>query len=238
MSKLHIITPVKDSLSTTLRTIESIMNSSIALEFEYTVYNDFSSDETTAELELAAVKFGFTLVHLKDITLSPSPNYLLVLQMAQKKALEDNAHLLIIESDVIIQNDTVSRMHSYVSLLEKPGMIAAVTTDYNSKINFPYLYAQKFNTGVINTNKRLSFCCTLLCNAYLKAFNFEELNPEKAWYDVFISHKSVELGFRNYLLTLLQVTHLPHSSRPWKQLKYKHPLKYYWMKLTKNPDRI
>jgi len=238
MSKLHIITPVKDSLSTTLRTIESIMNSSIPLEFEYTVYNDFSSGETTAELELAAVKFGFTLVHLKDITLSPSPNYLLVLQMAQKKALEDNADLLIIESDVIVQTDTIQRMYSYASLLEKPGMIAAVTIDYNRKINFPYLYAQKFNSGVINTNKRLSFCCTLLCNAYLSQFNFLELNPEKAWYDVFISHKSVELGFRNYLLTLLQVTHYPHSSRPWKLLKYKQPLKYYWMKLTKNPDRI
>ena len=58
MSKLHIITPVKDSLSTTLRTIESIMNSSTTLEFEYTVYNDFSTDETTAELELAAVMYG------------------------------------------------------------------------------------------------------------------------------------------------------------------------------------
>ncbi len=238
MSKLHIITPVKDSLSTTLRTIESVMSSSTTFEFDYTVYNDFSADETTVELELAAAKYGFKLVNLKDITDSLSPNYLLVLQIAQKKALQDNAHLVIIESDVIIKSDTVQQMYNYTSLLDNPGMIAAVTTDYNSKINFPYLYAQKFNSGVIDTSKRLSFCCTLLCIDYLKVFNFGDLNPEKAWYDVFISHKSVELGFRNYLLTLLQVTHFPHSSRPWKQLKYKHPLKYYWMKLIKNPDRI
>jgi hypothetical protein len=34
------------------------------------------------------------------------------------------------------------------------------------------------------------------------------------------------------------VTHRPHASRPWKQLKYKNPLKYYWLKLTKGLDKI
>lgn len=238
MNKLNIITPVKDSLETTLRTINSILNSSTTVEYSYTVYNDFSSDETTEQLELASQKLGFHLVNLKDITSHPSPNYLLVLQTAQKKAIADGAHLLIIESDVIVENDTIQKMYDYCSMLEKAGMIAAVTTDNSNNINFPYLYAQKFDSGVINTRKRLSFCCTLLNMEYLSAFNFEELNPEKSWYDVYISHKAVELGFRNYLITSLPVLHLPHSSRPWKQLKYTHPLKYYWRKLIEKRDKI
>ncbi len=51
MVNLHIITPVKDSLDTTLRTIERIMQSETSVKFSYTVYNDFSMDETTERLE-------------------------------------------------------------------------------------------------------------------------------------------------------------------------------------------
>jgi len=36
----------------------------------------------------------------------------------------------------------------------------------------------------------------------------------------------------------LTVWHRPHSSRPWKQLKYTNPLKYYWLKFTKGLDKI
>jgi len=238
MNKLHILTPVKDSLDTTLRTINSILNSFITVDFSYSVYNDFSTDETTEQLELASEKLGFNLVNLKDLTLHPSPNYLLVLQTAQQKAIVDGAHLLIIESDVIVEKDTIQKMYDYAAMLDKTGIIAAITTDSTKNINFPYLYAKKFDSGVINTRKRLSFCCTLLSLEFLSTFNFEELNPEKSWYDVYISHKAVELGFRNYLLTTLPVLHLPHSSRPWKQLKYTNPLKYYWRKLTENRDKI
>ena len=238
MSKLHIITPVKDSLETTLRTIDGIMSSEIDANFSYTIYNDFSSDETTQQLTTESEKQGFSLVNLKNITSHPSPNYLLILQAAQKKAIAENAHLLIVESDVIVEKNTIQKMVDSVDSLQKPGMIAAVTTSEDGNINFPYLYAQKFNLGIIETKKRLSFCCTLLTNRYLSSFDFENLNPEKSWYDVFISHKSVELGYKNYLMTSLPVVHLPHSSRPWKHLKYTHPLKYYWKKLIDNRDKI
>ena len=238
MSKLHIITPVKDSLETTLQTIEGVMNSNIEVDFTYTIYNDFSSDETTEKLQQEAKMQGFTLVNLKDITSHLSPNYLLVLQTAQKQAISDNAHLLIVESDVIVERKTINEMLSLANLLQSVGMIAAVTTDKYGNINFPYFYALKFNKGIIETKKRLSFCCTLLTNNYLTAFNFEELNPDKAWFDIFISHKSVEIGFKNYLLTSLPVIHLPHSSRPWKLLKYTNPVKYYWRKIFNNKDRI
>ena len=53
-----------------------------------------------------------------------------------------------------------------------------------------------------------------------------------------ISRKSIQLGLSNYLLVTSDVLHKPHSSRPWKQLKYKNPLKYYYQKLIKRLDRI
>jgi hypothetical protein len=34
------------------------------------------------------------------------------------------------------------------------------------------------------------------------------------------------------------VIHKPHSSRPWKLLKYSNPLSYYLQKLLKRRDKI
>ena len=48
---------------------------------------------------------------------------------------------------------------------------------------------------------------------------------------------SFAVGF--YILQISNpVLHKPHSSRPWKQLKYKNPLLYYWRKLTQRRDKI
>ena len=238
MHKLHVLTPVKDSLGTTLRTIDSIVSSAAAVELDYTVYNDFSTDDTTSQLRSVADTRGITLVNLKDITSHPSPNYLLVLRIAQRRAVAEGAHLLIVESDVIVARDTIRCLYDHAATLANPGMIAAVTTDPSGTINFPYLYARRFAAGVIATRKRLSFCCTLLTLRYLASFDFEGLDASKSWYDVPVSRKSVQLGFTNYLLTSLPVVHVPHSSRPWKQLKYTHPWKYWWNKLIENRDRI
>ena len=92
MNKLHILTPVKDSPEIALRTIKSIMDSTISVEFSYTVYNDFSTEETTGILESESKKSGFTLVNLKEMTMHPSPNYLMILQIAQQRANFENAH--------------------------------------------------------------------------------------------------------------------------------------------------
>jgi hypothetical protein len=238
MTRLHIICPVKDAIDTTLKALENILNSSLEVSMEFFVYNDFSLKENTEKLlEYAELK-GFTLINLEEITTNPSPNYLLVLQMAQKNALKANAHLLVVESDVMVKNDTIQQMLLQTELLDNPGMIAAVTTDESGIVNFPYLYAKKYKPGVINTSKRLSFCCTLLTNSFLQTYDFCLLNPEKDWYDIFISHQSKSLGFNNYLLTNLPVLHIPHSSRPWKKLKYSNPLLYYWRKYTRQSDRI
>ena len=238
INKLHIITPVKDSIETTLLTIEAIKNSDILTDCDYTIYNDFSTEESTEKLKQLSKQKGFQLVNLCEFTSHPSPNYLLVLQLAQKRALQEKAHLIIVESDVIVEKNTIQNLFTIATLVEKPALIAAITHNESGEINFPYLYARKYKKEIVQTKKRLSFCCTLLTYSFLTAYNFEELNPEKSWYDVFISHKAIELGFNNYLITNLPVLHLPHSSRPWKQLKYTHPLKYYWLKYTKRRDKI
>ncbi|MDR3652947.1 MAG: glycosyltransferase family 2 protein [Paludibacter sp.] len=232
MNKLHIFTPVKDSLETSLKTIESVMNSEIAVDYNYTVYNDFSTDETTEKLEQAAEKLGFTLVNLKDISMHPSPNYLMILQTAQRRANFEDAHLLIIESDIIVEKNTIQQMYESVSTLENPGLIAAITRDSNKKINSPYLFAKRYTSKVISTKRELSFCCTLLTQSFLTSYNFDILNSERTWHDHFISNKSIELGFKNYLAVSMPVTHLQHSIYPWMHLKKTQPFKYYWKKLT------
>lgn len=235
MSKLHIITPVKDSINTATRTIESVMSSEISADFIYTVYNDFSTADSTAELELLSAKFGFNLINLKDVTLHPSPNYLTILQMAQQRASFEGAHILIVESDVVVGKNTIQKMYDYASELENPGVIASITTDGNKKVNYPYLYAKKFKSDVVQSKKQLSFCCSLLTQAFLISYNFNMLNPERTWHDHFISHKANELGFKNYLITSVPVIHLQHSIYPWMHLKQSHPRKYYWNKFI---DRI
>ena len=109
MKCLHVLTPVKDSIDFTLETIEAIMQSEVTVPFTYTVYNDFSTEENTRRLEEASRRYGFRLINLSDVTSHPSPNYLLVLQMAQQEALAADAGMLIVESDVVAADFSSSR---------------------------------------------------------------------------------------------------------------------------------
>jgi len=228
---VHIIMPVKDSWETTEQAIRSIVASGHALR----VYDDNSKPENAARLDALREESGIEVIHIGDHTDHPSPNYRWVLIEARKRALSDNAHLIIVESDVIVRPDTISSLCTAV----KPGvgMVAAVTTDEQGQINFPYEYAQKIHADG-PCKKRFSFCCTLLTNAFLQAYDFEQLDPNKSWYDVHISHMALELGFENILQVTNPVLHKPHSSRPWKQLKYTHPLLYYWRKWIHGRDKI
>lgn len=238
MKCIHIITPVKDSIELTLQTAEAVMNSCITTPFIYTIYNDFSTTENTRLLEEASQRLGFELVNLSDITNHPSPNYLLILQMAQVRAIENEAGLLIVESDVVVKADTIQSLFDGAMERKDCGIAAAVTVDEKGNINYPYLFAKGKENQVYAEKKHCSFCCSLLSLRYLKAFNFHQLSPDKNWHDVTISHQSLKEGFQNYLFTALPVWHRPHSSRPWKQLKYTNPLKYYWLKYTKGLDKI
>jgi hypothetical protein len=231
-----VITPVKDSLNTTIETIHSIKSSNA--NFYYILYNDFSSEETTRALKGMSNELNFELVNLSEVTNTPSPNYRLVLQMAQMKALEMGIPLIIVESDVEVKSNTISQLIKKSKELPKCGMVGSITRDLNGSVNFPYLNFKSTKKEIIKTRHSLSFCCTLLTTQLLEQYDFKTLSAEKHWYDVSISRKSTQLGLNNYLLVADSVLHKPHSSRPWKQLKYKNPIKYYYQKLVKRLDKI
>ena len=236
-NKLHIIMPVKDSIVIAERAIRAIVESGYAL----CVYDDNSLPENAQRLDDMAAEMNIQVVHISTLTDHPSPNYRLVLQLARQEALDTGRHLVIVESDVIIKANTLDRMLEEVQ--EGVGMVAAVTVDEEGIYNFPYHYLHRLryrclSKKTINTKKRLSFCCTLLTNELLKNADFQQLDPTKNWYDVTISHWSIALGLRNLLMLGNPVLHLPHSSRPWKRLKYTHPLRYYWRKITQRLDKI
>lgn len=231
-----VITPVKDSLDTTKLTVEAVTKTKANIE--YYVFNDFSQNETKDFLDTAKESIGFNVVHLEDITNTPSPNYKLVLETAQTMALENKCPLIIIESDVIVKPDTISNLLKIAREKNNAGMVAAITVDREGNYNFPYLYEKTKSDKTIITTHSLSFCCTLITPTYLKAFDFKTLSATKDWFDVHISKQSRKMGFKNYLAKGTEVLHLPHSSRPWKNLKYSNPLLYYLKKIFLRRDKI
>jgi GT2 family glycosyltransferase len=238
MKSLYIVTPVKDSIDSTIETVKAILNSDIKVPYTYTIYNDFSTPENTALLEKYSKELGFNLVNISDLTDHPSPNYLLVLQRCQQRALEADADILIVESDVVVRPDTIQSLADGADRYADCGIAAAVTVDEQGEINYPYEFARGEDGRDYAVSNHCSFCCSLLTNKLLSTFDFNELNPDKHWFDVTISHKARALGFNNYLFASLPVIHRPHASRPWKQLKYTNPVKYYWIKFTKGFDKI
>ena len=142
MKCLHIITPVKDSIDSTLETVKAIMESDILVPFTYTVYNDFSTEENTHRLEEAARQWNFRLVNLSDLTDHPSPNYLLVLQTAQKEAIEADAGLLGLNPEIILDffpysGEEAARQSLNVSL----GYIAKMPLNFSLlDVHMWYIY--------------------------------------------------------------------------------------------------
>ncbi|SIN64860.1 glycosyltransferase family A protein [Algoriphagus halophilus] len=231
-----VITPVKNSIETTLDTARAIAASSVPVK--HVIFNDFSTEETKLKLKEEQAEIGYELIHIEDLTDHPSPNYKLVLQMAQKMGLEENLPVLVIESDVVVKPDTIESLLEFQESHPKSGLVGSVTVDEQGGVNFPYLKFKGVKESVISTHRSLSFCCTLFSLPFLKAFDFTELDEAKDWYDTFISKKSIELDFENYVLMDSPVWHRPHASRPWKQLKYTNPLKYYFLKFWKGLDKI
>lgn len=236
MPEVLVITPVKNSLETTLDTAKAIQNSSVKVK--HVIFNDFSTEETKAVLEKNKTEIGYELIHLEDLTDHPSPNYKLVLQIAQKRALEEKLPLLVVESDVVIHPDTIEKLLQAMKKDGKSGLVGSVTVDEKGVVNFPYLKFKGRKEPVIKTHRSLSFCCTLFSPQFLESYDFTGLDEAKDWYDTFISKKSIELGFQNRVLMNAPVWHRPHASRPWKQLKYSNPLKYYFLKFWKGWDKI
>lgn len=237
MKDLILITPVKDSLNTLRETIGSI--ALVTKKFEYYIFDDFSTVETRQWLDENAEKYGYQVTGLENHTTKKSPNYRTILLMAREMSLKKNTHLVIIESDVIVHPETITGLNRLADTLPNAGMIGSVTVDHEGKVNFPYLYAAKDGqTGTYISEHSISFCCTLLTNNFLQKFDFNELPETLDWFDVPITRKSRALGFKNYISKDFSVLHQPHGSRPWKQLKYKNPLLYYFKKFIFRRDRI
>ncbi len=238
MKKLNIITPVKNSIDLTLESIRSVINSNITIPYTFTVYNDYSTVENTQRLELAAKEYGFKLVNVADLTDTPSPNYRLILQWEQKKALDEEAGLLIVESDVIVETNTIQMLYDGAMERNDCGLAASVTLSTEGVVNYPYEYAKSLDIDVYEECRCFSFCCTLLTLDLLKAYDFQHLNPKKDWHDADMTKVSLKLGYKNYLFMNAPVIHYPHSSRPWRTLKENNLLKYYWTKYTKGFEHL
>lgn len=236
MIKAVVVTPVKNSLETTLDTIEAIYRSNVALK--HVVFNDFSDKNVREELERNQSKFGFDLVHLEDVIKTPSPNYDYVLRESKKLAISLKVPLIIIESDVIVDEDTIAKLLEFTDSNVGIGMVGAITVDEYGVVNFPYLKFKGEKNPIIKTERSLSFCCTLLSSPFLNSIDLNTLEKTKDWYDTIISKMSIENNFQNYVLTNVKVWHRPHGSRPWKQLKYTNPIKYYLQKFILGRDKI
>ena len=236
MTNLIVLTPVKNSLSTTIETIKSIREAKG--DFSYFIFNDLSDQETEDYLTGHADELGYSVIHLKDHVATPSPNYRTTLIMGQQMAIAEKADLVIVESDVVIREDTLIGLQDYATKLDNAGLVGSVTVDADGSINFPYLHIPSDAHPVIQTKRSLSFCCTLLTHKFLASFDFAELSSSKDWYDVGISKKSRYLDFKNYVIKELPVLHRPHSSRPWKLQKYTNPFKYYMQKFFLRRDKI
>jgi len=235
LEHLIVVTPVKDSIETAQVAISKVCSS--VGDHQYLVYNDYSTTETKKVLEEEKSK-GFELIHIEDKVSTPSPNYRYTLIDARKKAIATKAALLLIESDVFVKPDTIEKLFDFAKNTANCGMVAAITVDESGKINFPYEHIKPDGNDAMITQHRLSFCCTLLSYPLLQKLNFETLSTSKDWFDVQISKDSRKLGFNNYVLPNVTVQHLPHSSRPWKKLKYTNPLKYYIRKWFFGKDKI
>ncbi len=208
-------------------------------DIPYFIFDDFSSKETRRWLDENAVKYGYKVIGLEKHTKKSSPNYRTTLILARKMALENDAHLAIVESDVFANQEILLELGKLADDLNDAGLVGSVTVDSAGEINFPYSYATAIDKPTIFASaKSVSFCCTVLTMRMLEKLDFNDLPQNMDWFDVFISRRSRQLGFCNYVVKNLPVVHKPHSSRPWKHLKYKNPILYYLKKFIKQRDRI
>ena len=121
MAHVLVITPVKNAIETTLDTARAIAASSV--QVQHVIFNDFSTEESKASLEKHRVELGYDLIHIEDLTDHPSPNYKLVLQLAQQQALEAGIPLLVVESDVVVTPTTIETLLKQLQADPTAGLI-------------------------------------------------------------------------------------------------------------------
>ncbi len=232
MNNLHVITVVKNSIESALITIDSILTSECTVNFKFYVYNDFSSDETKEKLEIESQKLHFSLINLCDFSSNKSSNLLKIIQLAQQNAIADKAHLLFIDSDIVIGTNTIQRLYENAGIHQKVGMISAITTNIHGKITSPFLFTKDFKTGIFETKKSLHFCCIILTYNLLSSIDFRDIKSEKVNINAAISKTAIGKGFFNYLLTSVQVLYFPHKTSFWSFFN-SNSIEQLWQNLTK-----
>ncbi len=222
---LLIITPVKDSIAPAIETITRVCE--LKRESTYNVYNDRSLPESRTVLEHGSI-LGYQVINVEDHVGTPSPNQRFILIDAQKRALDTNSHLLVIEPNALVKPNTINRLLELAEKQSNCGLIAAITADENGSVNLPYLHIKKNSSGIIKTRRRISLCCTLLTNEFLKSVDLKNLSTTERWHDRQLSKLSRRKGFQNIIDTDLKVVYLPANSRYLDMLKSEKPLKYFW----------
>ena len=108
MQELLIITPVKDSIDHTIRTMEAVVQSELTVPHRYVVYNDNSTPENTARLHAEGQRLGVEVVDLADLTDHPLAQLPLCAAPLSERSLghrRGTAELW--RCDVTVQRDTL-----------------------------------------------------------------------------------------------------------------------------------
>lgn len=116
------------------------------------------------------------MVNLAEITDHPSPNYLLVLQMAQQRAIEAEAGLIIVESDVVVKKNTLQALFNGAAERADCGIAAAVTVDEKGEINYPYLLRKVRKTRCFR-RKALQFLLFLADIEFPESIRLPSVEP-------------------------------------------------------------
>lgn len=221
MKCLHIITPVKDSIDSTLETVKAIMESDIwflSLTLSITIS---ARKKIPIGWKRPPVNGIFVWSTYQTWPTTPLPTIYWCYKQ-HKRSHRSRCRIADCGIGCYCQKNTLQSLYNG-ALQQNNAELQQLWQPMKRHNQLPLPTRQGTRESSIPGKKHCSFCCSLLTPGLLKAFDFQTLDPSKNWYDVTISHESLKRGFQNYLFTTLPVWHRPHSSRPWKQLKYKNP---------------
>jgi len=232
-----VLIPFRDSLTTLQRTILALKKP--APEIPLLLCDDASSAQCLKELNTWLETQNWSKVDVLSLPVGEdAPQYGLALRAGLQRAHNEMRQLLVVESDVEVLPGVVLGLQRVLQRKPDAVMAGAVTIDPEGVWNFPYagtFRAAKLRSSPLIRRRSLSFCCTLLDHGFVDHLLHTPF-PDTGWMDLKISAMARKLGTL-WLALDLQVVHHPHSSRPWKLLKYKNPLLYYFYKITRRfPD--
>lgn len=211
------------------------MESDILVPFTYTVYNDFSTEENTHRLEEAARQWNFVWSTYQTWPTTPLPTIYWCYKQ-HKRSHRSRCRITDCGIGCYCQKNTLQSLYNG-ALQQNNAELQQLWQPMKRRNQLP-LPTRQGTENQVYPEKSIAASAVHYSPRTAESIWLQTLDPSKNWYDVTISHESLKRGFQNYLFTTLPVWHRPHSSRPWKQLKYKNPLKYYWLKYTKGLDKI